>query len=144
MREVKVHKAGDIGDHLVQPTTILISEDFGAIDRETLDDTKRAMFYDALDIEAALSSTLPQGVLERVAMLLLERIATCYLGTIRTLETGDRAVVEAALHRYIGLWHSNACRAREAKDSSKIKFCDRAYEDAVETYKRLIGREPTV
>lgn len=52
--------------------------------------------------------------------------------------------IEYSLRAYIGECHTSACMARLHKRSEKsIAYYDARYEQALETYRRVTGIEPT-
>jgi len=56
----------------------------------------------------------------------------------------ELANVEWGLRLLIGQTHSNACMARLRREGrEKIRRFDAKYEQVLETYRAVIGREPT-
>ena len=54
------------------------------------------------------------------------------------------AVVEQALRNWIGITHSEACIARRwRKSPNEIAAHDADYEDALQAYREVVGKEPT-
>lgn len=56
----------------------------------------------------------------------------------------DMKLVELGLRLVIGQAHHNACMARmERRAPEIIARLDKEYEESLETYRRIVGREPT-
>jgi len=54
------------------------------------------------------------------------------------------AVVERALRNWIGTTHSEACIARRwRKSPAEIASRDGDYEEALQAYRQVVGKEPT-
>lgn len=53
-------------------------------------------------------------------------------------------VIERALRNWIGICHSEACIARMQRARQRvIEQCDADYEDALQAYRQIVGKEPT-
>lgn len=54
------------------------------------------------------------------------------------------ATIERALRNWIGITHKEACLARMRRARQvEIEQCDADYEDALQAYREVVGKEPT-
>jgi len=77
MKEVKICKAGSIGDAPVEPVIITVNED---LPDPTSGDVELAYDLDAGSLAQALFYSLPQGTFDRLIIKLMKRKISSYRG----------------------------------------------------------------
>lgn len=58
-------------------------------------------------------------------------------------EQSDNELVEYGLRLVINLAHDHACMAQLRRDYQAIAVSEREYEQALDVYRRVVGKEPT-
>lgn len=83
MKELKIHKAGLLGDKEPRSVTIIIDLDLPS-GHDVVLGIEDTFDHDARELARALFSSLPQGTLDRLLIQIMKRKVSIYRGLTRS------------------------------------------------------------